>query len=131
MNIKIEGTETLERIATALERIAAALEKPSTETPAQIPESVKPAPAEDKAPEPQPAEPETPPFDVPAAVQPEEAEPTITLEQIRQQVVQLSATGAKDAVRAIVTEYGRNVSAIPQEKYGEVMERLNAVKKEA
>ena len=33
----------------------------------------------------------------------------------------------KDAVRQIVTEYGRNVSAIPADKYPEVMDRLNAL----
>ena len=138
MNIKIEGTETLERIATALERIAATLEKPSTEAPAQIPESVKPTPAEVEAPKPEPqtAEPEPvaaepePVAAEPVADQPEEVKPTVTLDEIRKKVVQLSAAGAqaKEAVRAIVTEYGRNVSAIPFQKYAEVMDRLNAVK---
>ena len=132
MQIEIKGTETLERIATALERIAATLEKPSTETPAQIPESVKPTPAEVEAPKPEPvetAEPEPVAAD-PVADQPEEVQPTVTLDEIRKKVVQLSAAGAqaKDAVRAIVTEYGRNVSAIPADKYAEVMDRLNAVK---
>lgn len=132
MQIEIKGTETLERIATALERIAATLEKPSTEAPAQIPESVKPTPVEVEAPKPEPvktAEPE-PVAAEPVADQPEEVKPTVTLDEIRKKVVQLSAAGAqaKDAVRAIVTEYGRNVSAIPADKYTEVMDRLNAVK---
>ena len=132
MNIKIEGTETLERIASALERIAATLEQPSTATHAQIPESVKSTPAEVEAPKPEPvetAEPE-PVAAEPVADQPEEVKQTVTLDEIRKKVVQLSAAGAqaKDAVRAIVTEYGRNVSAIPAEKYAEVMDRLNAVK---
>lgn len=131
MNIKIEGTETLERIATALERIAAMLEKPSTETQAQIPESVKPTPAEVEAPKPEPqtAEPE-PVAAEPVAEQPKEVKPTVTLDEIRKKVVQLSAAGAqaKDAVRAIVNVYGRNVSAIPTDKYAEVMDQLNAVK---
>lgn len=132
MQIEIKGTETLERIATALERIAATLEKPSTEAPAQIPESVKSTPVEVEAPKPEPvktAEPEPVAAD-PVADQPEEVKPTVTLDEIRKKVVQLSAAGAqaKDAVRAIVTEYGRNVSAIPADKYAEVMDRLNAVK---
>lgn len=132
MQIEIKGTETLERIASALERIAATLEKPSTETPAQIPESVKPTPVEVEAPKPEPvktAEPE-PVAAEPVADQPGEVKPTVTLDEIRKKVVQLSAAGAqaKDAVRAIVTEYGRNVSAIPADKYAEVMDRLNAVK---
>ena len=131
MNIKSEGTETLERIATALERIAAMLDKPSTETPAQIPESVKPTPAEVEAPKPEPqkAEPE-PVAAEPVADQPEEVKPTVTLDEIRKKVVQLSAAGSqtKEAVRAIITEYARKVSDIPPEKYGEIMERLDAVK---
>lgn len=132
MQIEIKGTETLERIATALERIATALEKPSTETPAQIPESVKPTPAEVEAPKPEPvktAEPE-PIAAEPVADQPEEVKPTVTLDEIRKKVVRLSAQGpySKEAVRDIVTQYGRNVSSIPAEKYAEVMDRLNAVK---
>ncbi len=132
MQIEIRGTETLERIASALERIAATLEKPSTEAPAQIPESVKTTPVEVEAPKPEPvetAEPE-PVAAEPVAEQPEKVKPTVTLDEIRKKVVQLSAAGAqaKDAVRAIVTEYGRNVSAIPADKYAEVMDRLNAVK---
>ena len=123
MQIEIKGTETLERIASALERIANALER-YTDTPAQMPESVKPTPVEV---EPQTAEPVAA---EPVADQPEEVKPTVTLEEIRKKVVQLSAAGAqaKDAVRAIVTEYGRNVSAIPADKYAEVMDRLNEVK---
>lgn len=130
MQIEIKGTETLERIATALEHIATALEKPSTETPAQIPESVKPAPVEVEAPKPEPQTAEPEPVAAPVADQPEEVKPTVTLDEIRKKVVQLSAAGAqvKDAVRAIITEYGRNVSAIPADKYAEVMDRLNAVK---
>ena len=131
MQIEIKGTETLERIASALERIAATLEKPSTEAPAQMPESVKPTPVEAEAPKPEPqtAEPE-PVAAEPVADKPAEVKPTVTLDEIRKKVVQLSAAGAqaKDAVRAIVTEYGRNVSAIPADKYAEVMDRLNAVK---
>ena len=132
MQIEIKGTETLERIASALERIAATLEKPSTEAPAQTPESVKPTSVEVEAPKPEPvetAEPE-PVAPEPVADQPESVKPTVTLDEIRKKVVQLSAAGAqaKDAVRAIVTEYGRNVSAIPADKYAEVMDRLNAVK---
>ena len=138
MNIKIEGTNTLERIATALERIATLLEKPSSETPAQIPESVKPTPAKVEAPKPVLIETSEQAelmaiAEEPVVEQPKEVNPTITLDEIRKKVVQLSAAGdqAKDAVRQIITEYARKVSDIPQEMYGEVMERLNAVKKEA
>ena len=132
MNIKIEGTDTLERIASALERIITLLEKPGTETHARTPESVKPTPVEVEAPKPEPvetAEPE-PVAAEPVADQPEEVKKTVTLEEIRKKVVQLSAQGpkSKEAVRGIVTEFARKVSEIPADKYGEIMERLDAVK---
>lgn len=141
MQIKIEGAETLERIAAALERIATARERALaaletenhvfTNAPAQMTESVKSAPVEVEAPKPEPqiAEPE-PVAAEPVADQPEEVKQTVTLDEIRKKVVQLSAAGAqvKEAVRAIITEYGRNVSAIPADKYVLVMDRLNAVK---
>lgn len=117
MNIEIkidkELQNLLERIATALERVEA------TEKPQIVPEPEKVV-----APEPAPtAEPAAP-------AQPE-AQPSVTLDQIRKMVVTLSAMGQqkKDAVREIITAYGRNVSAIPADKYDEVMDRLTALKK--
>lgn len=116
MNIEIkidkELQNLLERIASALERVEAP-EKPQ----------IVPEPEKVVAPEPAPtAEPAAP-------VQPE-AQPSVTLDQIRKQVVTLSAAGAeiKAKVREIITEYGRNVSAIPADKYPEVMDRLTALK---
>lgn len=125
---------TLARIADSLERIASVLEryneanspKVVTFTPNGV--EVKNAPEQTTglvgqihSYEPGQAE--------PIAHQPEEVKPTVTIDQIRKKVVQLSAAGAetKDAVRTIITEYGRNVSAIPADKYPEVMDRLNAL----
>lgn len=149
MQIKIEAPDTLERIASALERIAAQLEKVSTTTPAQIAESVKPAavetaeapqsvpetaPEEVKATTPEPAQeaagvsqkPETEQQPQQEAAQ---SRPAVTLDQIRKMVVTLSARGAevKAKVRETVTAYGRNVSAIPADKYSEVMDKLTAL----
>lgn len=120
MNIEIkidkELQNLLERIATALERVEA------TEKPQIVPEPEKvvapePAPTAEPA---APAQPEAQP----------EAQPPVTLDQIRKMVVTLSALGKekKDAVRDIITAYGRNVSAIPADKYPEVMDRLTALK---
>lgn len=108
--------DSLERIASALERTSPAptesIEAPSQPQIALEPEQVEaPAPAAD-----------------PAPAQPEER-PSVTLEQIRKAVVTLSAKGKekKDAVREIVMSYGRNVSAIPADKYTEAMDRLTAL----
>lgn len=114
MNIEIkidkELQNLLERIASALERVEA------TEKPQIVPEPEKVV-APEPAPTAEPAEP---------------AQPPVTLDQIRKMVVTLSAMGQqkKDTVREIVTAYGRNVSAIPADKYNEVMDRLTALKKE-
>lgn len=73
-----------------------------------------------------------------AADQPEpEAEPTIeeeaptepvvpwvTMADIQKKVVDLSTAGKKDAVKAIIQAYAPKVSAIPEDKYGEVLEKL-------
>ena len=123
MQIEIKADKPL---MTLLERIATALER-YNETPDQEVELPKLAAVEaEKATEPEQTE--TVPAE-PIAHQPEEVKPTVTLDEIRKKVVQLSAAGAqtKDAVREIITSYGRNVSAIPQDKYPEVMDRLNAL----
>lgn len=45
-------------------------------------------------------------------------------EDIQQKVVALSASGKKAEVREIVKSYAEKVSAIPADKFGEVMARL-------
>ena len=118
MNIKIEADKNLlsvlERLATALERFNDLPE----ETP-EVPTESEPTPApeqvENPEPKPEPA--------------PEPEQVTVTIDQIRKMVVTLSALGQekKDAVRDIITAYGRNVSAVPAEKYAEVMDKLTAL----
>lgn len=116
---------TLARIADALERIAAALDhaNPAPTESAEVPEipQIIPEPEQIEAPA---------PVADPAPAQPEEVKPSVTLDQIRKMVVTLSALGkdTKDAVREIVMSYGRNVSAIPADKYTEAMDRLTALK---
>lgn len=46
------------------------------------------------------------------------------LEDIQQKVVALSASGKKAEVREIVKSYAEKVSAIPADKFGEVMAKL-------
>ena len=54
--------------------------------------------------------------------------PTIDRADIQRKVVSLSAAGKKDAVRGIVLAYNNTkVSDIPDDKLGEVWEKLNAL----
>ena len=58
----------------------------------------------------------------------------VSREQIQQKVVQLSvaANGAKKAkVREVVNLYAKNVSGIPEDKFGEVWGKLTALETEA
>ncbi len=64
----------------------------------------------------------------------ETVEPTVTLEQIQQKVVQLAAGsgGAKKAaVREIINAYAKKVSDLPEDKWAEVWDKLTALEKEA
>lgn len=78
----------------------------------------------------------------PPSIQPEEEKPTqeeseaptVTLEQIQQKVVQLAAadSGAKKVkVREIVNAYAKKVSDLPEDKWTEVWEKLNALETES
>ena len=50
-----------------------------------------------------------------------------TCESLQHKVVELCAAGKKDEVRAIIKQYADKVSGIPEEKYGEVMQKLNVI----
>lgn len=56
--------------------------------------------------------------------QPKPETPQYKPEDIQQKVVALSASGKKAEVREIVKSYAEKVSAIPADKFGEVMARL-------
>ena len=53
--------------------------------------------------------------------------PEVKQSDIQQKVVSLSATGKRDAVKAIIKEYALKVSAIPEDKFGEVWAKLTAL----
>lgn len=55
---------------------------------------------------------------------PKQEAPRYKLEDIQQKVVALSASGKKAEVREIVKSYAEKVSAIPADKFGEVMAKL-------
>ncbi len=89
---------------------------------AQTPEPVKPEPenATDAKPEP--------------PVTPQSVEPTVTLEQIQQKVVQLAAVSVakKTKVKEIINLYGAKVSDLKDkpEKWDEVWQKLTALESE-
>ncbi len=67
---------------------------------------------------------------------PEEAEPTVTLEQIQQKVLQLAVFNGgvkKPQVREIISVYGAKVSDLKDqpEKWAEVWKKLTALESEA
>ena len=69
-----------------------------------------------------PAEPEKP---VEVAETPEA--PKYKMTDVQQLVVSLSAAGKKDQVREIVKAYAERVTLIPEDKFGEVMDKLHAL----
>lgn len=98
---------------------AVASVKPTTAEPAEAPQEAVEAPApvdtpaEDKA----PAEPAPAPQEV----------PKVTLADIQQKVIALVQKGRKADVRTICTAYAPQVTQIPEDKWGEVMEKLTAL----
>lgn len=120
-----------------LDRIAAALESCGS---CQVINDMAPTP---EAPEEKPQEgPQEPAGDAPSeggADTPPEPEKTqaperrVSMSEIQQKVVALSAAGKKAEVRDLIKAYADRVSAIPEDKYAEVydlLERLDAWKKE-
>lgn len=57
----------------------------------------------------------------------EVAAPEVKLDDIKRKVVELSVAGKRDTVKALVREYALNVSAIPEDKFGEVWAKLTAL----
>lgn len=53
--------------------------------------------------------------------------PAVKLTDVQQKVVALSAAGKKDAVRDIIKAYADRVSAIPEDKLAEVLDKLNGL----
>lgn len=101
----------------------AAKAEPVTEPAPVAKPAAEPAPAAEVKPEPAVVEEPAP------AAEPEA--PKITKADIQAKVQTLAKPGSKhrDAVKAIIKSYGANVSGIPEDKYPEVMEKLNALTK--
>lgn len=135
ITIELPGIEAkLDRIIELLQKVTThdcqACVKSVSETIARMdspfgPVETPTAPTEETKPE--PVEPVTPAEETPAQPVEEPAVPTVKVADVQQKVVTLSAAGKKDAVREIVMAYASRVSAIPEDKLAEVMDKLNAL----
>lgn len=152
INLSAEDRARLDRLTAALEQRHAQVdeirangghlyvENTQAETPAEPQEIEQEAPKaepqeiaqptteSDTVAEPEPAE-QAAPWTEP---EPVKAEPSVTLEQIQQKVVQLAAGngGAKKAqVREIISAYGTKVSDLKEQpdKWDEVWDKLTAL----
>lgn len=122
----IELLETTHNCDECAKTIAAYVANGCKDFPAEVVTTDAPAaPAE--APKPEPVEPVTPAEETPAQAAEPPAAPAVTVAEVQQKVVQLSAAGKKDAVREIVKAYADRVSAIPEDKLAEVMDKLTAL----
>ena len=116
-----EDRKRLDVISDTLELIRLAITK-STAVP--IPQAV----AAD-----QPADPEAdfaPEEEAPAAPQEAKDEPSVpwvTMADIQKKIVDLTIAGKKSAVKKLLQAYATKVSAIPEDKYAEVLEKLTAL----
>lgn len=117
-----EDRDRLDRILAALERPAPKCENCADDVAEFVADQLQQAglaPAQ----EPQVTEDTTPEEKTAEAKE----EPTVTRADIQKKVVALSATGKRDAVKAIVMAYAKNVSGIPDDKLNEVWQKLTAL----
>jgi phage I-like protein len=113
LTIQLKGnTEAAEHYGKCFGKDA---EKPQAPATAAEPEQPKNEPTEEDEPV------KTPP------TPPEDEQPKITLSDIQQKVVALSAKDKKTEVRAIIKKYADRVSAIAEEAYVEVWDQLTAL----
>ena len=115
---RFQSTEEMAEFAKRAyeERAEAAQEAPAAPE-AEAPKDDKPEPEAPAQPDPAPAE---------------EPVKKYTRAEVQALVQKLAApaAGKREAVKAIVNEYAPRVGLIPEEKFGEVMERLTALEKE-
>lgn len=121
-SISIE-TPQLDKVLDKLDQILTALQ--SCGTPYSAPAETAREDAEDSEPQTQadtPEEAETPAEDA----EPEEA---VTMSDVQRTVVELSSVNKemKKKVRDIIKSYAERVSAIPEDKLSEVLDKLNAL----
>lgn len=57
----------------------------------------------------------------------EPKKPTVTMAMLTNKAITLSAAGLKDKVRDVVHQYAKTVTSLPEDKWDEVYEKLNAL----
>ena len=121
INIKLADKALLEDINNNLKSLLKALEGKKKWEPAQAPwEADAVGTNEPKTEAEAPAEAEE--------VKEEKTEPTVTTAQLQKMAIELSAEGKKVEVRDIVKAYAEKISELPEDKLGEVMSRLEALR---
>lgn len=93
-------------------------------------ETVENATEEAETPTPEnPTEPinEAQPEPIEATQAEEPKKPSVTMQMLTNKAITLSAAGMKDQVRDIVHQYAKTVTSLPEDKWDEVYEKLNAL----
>ena len=85
--------------------------------------------AETPTPTENPTEPinEAQPEPIEATQAEEPKKPSVTMQMLTNKAITLSAAGMKDQVRDIVHQYAKTVTSLPEDKWDEVYEKLNAL----
>lgn len=121
-------TITLPTVEAKLDRIIELLEQFTTHDCSKCTESVVKFVASELG-QTEQAEPEE--EEIPGPVKPVETpapeKPAVKLADVQKKVVDLSTAGQKDAVKAVIQAYAPRVSAIPEDKLAEVLEKLTAL----
>ena len=120
LHLKDEDRARIDKLLTALESFVAA--PVAIQEPVKVAEPIEPTTETEKPQD----EAQTSAQEAPA---PAPKQPTVTLEQIRQKVVQLTAAGGdkKAKAREIVQAYASKISALPEDKLPEIMAKLAAL----
>lgn len=119
---------TLPTVEAKLDRIIELLEQATTHDCSKCTESVVKFVASElsQAEQAEPQKEESPgqlSFDTAPAPE----KPAVKLADVQKKVVDLSTAGQKDAVKAVIQAYAPRVSAIPEDKLAEVLEKLTAL----
>lgn len=121
-------TITLPTIESKLDRIIELLEQFTTHDCSKCTESVVKFVASElgQNEQPEPEKEEIPGQEV-LVDTPAPEKPAVKLADVQKKVVDLSTAGKKDAVKAVIQAYAPRVSAIPEDKLAEVLEKLTAL----
>ena len=130
IELSAEDRARLDRLTEALTRAAEDTTREGCRCQAQTVKAPKETTEEAEA---SPAPVIQPGEEKPSEVKTEAVQPSVTLAQIQQKVIQLAAganANRKAKVREVINAYAPKVSALPEDKWGEVWDRLNKLSEE-